>query len=122
MPKTVLIVEDEDSVRELEKLVLTQLGYDVMEARDGLEGLAKAEFRRPDLILLDLKMPDLSGDRVLEEIQRHPVTAGIPVIVITGSTEAREMLDHLGPDDVVMKPFETDTLLARIRDHIGDAE
>ena len=123
MAKTVLVVEDEDSVRALEKLLLEQRGYDVMEARDGLEGLAKAEFKRPDLILLDLNMPDLSGDRMLKEIQRHPATAGIPVIVISGSNEARDFLDHAGgPDDLVMKPFETETLLARIHDCIGDPE
>ena len=84
MAKTILIVEDEEAVRELEKFILEQQGYNVMEARDGLEGLAKAEFRKPD---------------------------------------AHEMFDDtLGPDNVIMKPFEADTLLGRIRDHIGDPE
>jgi len=123
MAKTILIVEDEEVVRELEKFILEQQGYNVMEARDGLEGLAKAEFRKPDLILLDLMMPDVSGGRMFDEMKRHPTTTGIPIIVVTGKPDAHEMFDDaLGPDNVIMKPFEADTLLGRIRDHIGDAE
>jgi DNA-binding response OmpR family regulator len=123
MAKTILIVEDEEAVRELEKFILEQQGYNVMEARDGLEGLAKAEFRKPDLILLDLMMPDVSGGRMFDEMKRHPTTTGIPIIVVTGKPDAHEMFDDtLGPDNVIMKPFEADTLLGRIRDHIGDPE
>jgi DNA-binding response OmpR family regulator len=119
--KTILIVEDEEAVRELEKFILEQQGYDVMEARDGLEGLAKAEFRRPDLILLDLMMPDVSGGRMYDEMKEHPTTSGIPIVVVTGKPDAHEMFDdQIGPDDVIMKPFEADTLLGRIRHHIGD--
>lgn len=120
MAKTVLIVEDEEAVRELEKFILEQQGYDVMEARDGLEGLAKAEFRKPDLILLDLMMPDVSGGRMFDEMQEHPATAGIPIVVVTGKPDAHELFDdHLGPENVIMKPFEAATLLGRIQHHIG---
>jgi DNA-binding response OmpR family regulator len=119
--KTILIVEDEEAVRELEKFILEQQGYDVMEARDGLEGLAKAEFKRPDLILLDLMMPDVSGGRMYDEMKEHPKTSGIPIVVVTGKPDAHQMFDdQIGPDDVIMKPFEADTLLARIHHHIGD--
>jgi DNA-binding response OmpR family regulator len=119
--KSILIVEDEEAVRELEKFILEQQGYDVMEARDGLEGLAKAEFRTPDLILLDLMMPDVSGGRMYDEMKEHPTTSGIPIVVVTGKPDAHEMFDdQIGPDDVIMKPFEADTLLGRIRHHIGD--
>ena len=123
MAKTILIVEDEEAVRELEKFILEARGYEVMEARDGLEGLTKAEFKRPDLILLDLMMPDVSGGRMFEEMQRHPATAGIPIVVVTGKPDAHEMFDEsIGADNVVMKPFEADALLERIRQHIGDPE
>ncbi len=120
MAKTVLIVEDEEAVRELEKFILEQVGYEVMEARDGLEGLTKAEFRRPDLILLDLMMPDVSGGRMFDEMKRHPATAGIPIVVVTGKPDAHQIFDEqIGPDNVIMKPFEAETLLSRIQDHIG---
>jgi DNA-binding response OmpR family regulator len=123
MPKRILVVEDEDAVRELEKFILEGAGYEVMEARDGLEGLTKAEFRKPDLILLDLMMPDVSGGRMFDEMQQHPATSGIPIVVVTGKPDAHQMFDdEIGPENVIMKPFEAGSLLARIRDHIGDAE
>ncbi|MFP5299494.1 MAG: response regulator [Actinomycetota bacterium] len=123
MPKTILIVEDEEAVRELEKFILESEGYEVMEARDGLEGLAKAEFRKPDLILLDLMMPDVSGGRMFDEMQEHPSTAGISIIVVTGKPDAHQIFDdQIGPDNVVMKPFEADTLIERIREHIGEPD
>src|ERR687897_2878447 len=123
MAKTVLIVEDEEAVRELEKFILEQQGYDVMEARDGLEGLAKAEFRKPDLILLDLMMPDVSGGRMYDEMKEHPVTSGIPIIVVTGKPDAHQMFDdEIGAENVIMKPFDADTLLERIEGHIGKPE
>ena len=121
MAKRVLVVEDEEAVRELEKFILEQVGYDVMEARDGLEGLAKAEFKKPDIILLDLMMPDVSGGRMFDEMKRHPSTAGIPIVVVTGKPDAHDMFDEsIGPEDVIMKPFEADTLLNRIKHHIGE--
>lgn len=123
MVKRVLIVEDEEAVRELEKFILEQQGYEVIEAADGLEGLTKAEFRRPDLILLDLMMPDVSGGRMYDEIKRHPATAGIPVVVVTGKPDAHELFDdEIGAENVIMKPFEAEGLLARIRHHIGEPD
>lgn len=123
MAKLVLIVEDEEAVRELEKFILEQEGYDVLEAKDGLEGLAKAEFKRPDLILLDLMMPDVSGGRMFDEMQDHPATSGIPIVVVTGKPDAHEEFDDaIGAENVIMKPFEAGTLLARIRHFIGEPE
>ena len=123
MAKTILLVEDEEAVRELEKFILEQQGYSVMEARDGLEGLTKAEFRKPDLILLDLMMPDVSGGRMYDEMKQHPATSGIPIVVVTGKPDAHQMFDdEIGPDNVIMKPFEADTLLGRIKAHIGDPQ
>ncbi len=123
MTKRVLIVEDEEAVRELERFILEAEGYEVVEARDGLEGLTKAEFKRPDLILLDLMMPDVSGGRMFDEMKQHPVTQGIPIVVVTGKPDAHEIFDDtIGRENVIMKPFETDGLLAVIRRHIGDSE
>ncbi|MGH2787011.1 MAG: response regulator [Actinomycetota bacterium] len=123
MSKSILIVEDEEAVRELEKFILEQHGYEVMEARDGLEGLTKAEFRKPDLILLDLMMPDVSGGRMFDEMKEHPATAGIPIVVVTGKPDAHQIFDdQIGSDDVIMKPFEAEALLARIEHHIGAPE
>ncbi|HEX2240445.1 MAG TPA: response regulator [Actinomycetota bacterium] len=123
MSKTILIVEDEAALRELEKVILESQGYQVMEAKDGLEGLAKAEFQRPDLILLDLMMPDVSGRRMFDEMRSHKATAGIPIIVVTGRPDAHETFDHeIGAANVILKPFESDQLIERIREHIGDPD
>ena len=123
MSKRILVVEDEESVRELEKFILEQEGYEVMEARDGLEGLTKAEFHKPDLILLDLMMPDVSGGRMFDEVRLHPITSGIPIVVVTGKPDAHETFDdQIGADNVIMKPFEAEELLERIRAHIGDPD
>jgi DNA-binding response OmpR family regulator len=123
MAKRILIVEDEEAVRELEKFILEQHGYEVMEARDGLEGLTKAEFRKPDLILLDLMMPDVSGGRMFDEMREHPVTAGIPIVVVTGKPDAHQLFDQeIGSENVIMKPFDAGTLIGRIEHHIGGPE
>lgn len=123
MTRRVLIVEDEEAVRELERFILEAEGYEVVEARDGLEGLTKAEFKRPDLILLDLMMPDVSGGRMFDEMKQHPTTQGIPIVVVTGKPDAHEIFDDtIGRENVIMKPFEADGLLAVIRHHIGDSE
>jgi CheY-like chemotaxis protein len=121
--KRILVVEDEEPVRELERFILESNGYEVTEAKDGLEGLTKAEFRKPDLILLDLMMPDVSGGRMYDEMKDHPATKGIPIVVVSGKPDAHEMFDEeIGRENVIMKPFEADALLDRIRYHIGDPQ
>jgi DNA-binding response OmpR family regulator len=115
MTARVLVVEDDPSVRGLLHTLLTAEGYDVSVASDGLAGLVKASSTAPQLILLDLMMPDLGGVRVLEELQQDPKLAGIPVIVVTGKVEAVPNLQTvLGADNVFVKPFGVTELLARV--------
>jgi two-component system alkaline phosphatase synthesis response regulator PhoP len=115
-----LVVEDDPSVRGLLQTLLLAEGYDVSTASDGLAGLVKANRERPSLILLDLMMPDLGGARVLEELEREPDLADVPVIVVTGKLEAiPAMVDQLGEDSVFAKPFSVAELLARIADITG---
>jgi DNA-binding response OmpR family regulator len=120
VPKKVLIVEDEEAVRGLEKFILESQGYEVVEARDGLEGLTKAEFRKPDLILLDLMMPDVSGGKMFDEMKEHPATAGIPIMVVTGKSDAHEVFDErVGSENVIMKPFDAKVFITQIESRIG---
>ncbi|MGH2734301.1 MAG: response regulator, partial [Actinomycetota bacterium] len=80
-------------------------------------------FRKPDLILLDLMMPDVSGGRMFDEMREHPLTKDIPIVVVTGKPDAHEVFDdQIGADNVIMKPFEADTLIERIRAHIGEPD
>ena len=115
MATKVLVVEDDPSVRGLLHTLLTGEGYEVSTASDGLAGLVKASSTKPDLMLLDLMMPDLGGIRVLEELRDDPTMADIPVIVVTGKLEAVPPLRGLlGEDNVFVKPFGVAELLERV--------
>ncbi|WP_370324279.1 response regulator [Euzebya sp.] len=115
---TVLVVEDDDSVRALVEMLLTDSGVAVTTARDGLEGLLKLSFARPAAVVLDIMMPDVSGMRVLDELAaQHD---DIPVVVVTGKPEAAaEARRRLGDENVFDKPFDPDHLIRRITQIVG---
>ncbi|HUR15511.1 MAG TPA: response regulator [Mycobacteriales bacterium] len=122
-PSRVLVVEDDPSVRGLLHTLLTAEGYDVSTASDGLAGLVKAAQTLPDLILLDLMMPDLGGVRVLEELRDDPELDQTPVVVVTGQVDAVPgMRLVLGDDNVFVKPFAVAELLARVASITGGPE
>ena len=111
----ILVVEDDPNVRGLLQTLLEVEGYAVVTASDGLDGLGQAAASSPELVLLDLVMPDLGGIRVLERLRDDPVLAQIPVIVVTGHEDAlADVRSSLGPDNVFLKPFAVAELLARI--------
>ncbi len=109
------MVEDDPSVRGLLQLLLTTEGYEVATASDGQACLAEAAARDPQLILLDLVMPDLGGLRVLEQLRDDPALSRTPVLVVTGQVEAVPAVQRLlGDDAVVLKPFAVADLLERV--------
>lgn len=117
--RRVLVIEDDRTVTDLLRSVLTDEGFDVEVAADGLEGLLLLRAAAPDVALLDIMMPAVDGVRVLVQLLEEGEGAlPVPVIVITGSPEgaarSRALLD---PEDVFEKPFEPDRLVARIRAH-----
>ena len=123
MAARVLVVEDDPSVRGLLQTLLASEGYDVSTASDGLAGLVKANATHPELILLDLMMPDLGGVRVLEELRGDPEMAEIPVIVVTGKLDAVPSLRTLlGDNNVFAKPFGVAELMARVAEITGHQE
>jgi DNA-binding response OmpR family regulator len=113
----VLVVEDEPDVAELIRYNLAREGYDVTLARTGAEALRLGRQERPDVILLDLMIPQLNGWEVCRSLRHEPETAGIPVIMVTGRVaEGDKVLGfELGADDYVTKPFSPRELVARIR-------
>lgn len=120
LSKKVLLVEDNSSVRELIHVLLEGEGYEIIEAVDGVDGLKKAETTRPDLMILDLMMPDVDGETVLTEIERNPDLSDIPILVVSGRYEALDHLrETLGADNVFPKPFEPTKLMDRIGALIG---
>ena len=115
---TVLIVDDEPSIREIARRYLEHAGFVVLEARDGLEGLRLARDQQPDVIVLDVMLPKLNGWRVLEELRLNSsLEQRIPVLMLTARGEESDRLRGLesGADDYLVKPFSPRELLARIK-------
>jgi CheY-like chemotaxis protein len=112
--KTILLVEDDLDIRDVVQEVLEEQGHDVVPARTGrqaLEFLALDSHSPPDLVILDLMMPIMTGWQVLETIRRTPQLADIPVVVVTAATQDRP----LGAQAFLRKPFDISDLLETIR-------
>lgn len=116
----ILVVEDDPSVQGFLSVLLEGEGYDVLLAQDGLEGLVLVELRHPDLVILDVMMPNVSGERVLRELQEDPRLGHLPVLVVSGKHDVHEIFDPLlGRDNVFTKPFEPSALVERISEVLG---
>ncbi|MBA2306338.1 MAG: response regulator [Acidobacteria bacterium] len=110
--QTILVVEDDEALRRLVRTALVLAGYNVVEAGDGFEALRRIDHSPPDLVILDLVLPVLSGITVRQEIAAHAVTRQIPIVVITGS--AIDPKD-LKVDCFLRKPISPDQLLETVR-------
>ncbi len=114
MTKTVLVVDDAERLRTLVKTYLTQEGFRVVTAGDGQEALFVARHEKPDLIILDLMMPQMSGYEFMRAYSRESDT---PIIILTARVEENDKVLglELGADDYVTKPFSMRELVARVR-------
>jgi DNA-binding response OmpR family regulator len=110
--RIILVVEDDAGLRRLYRTALTLAGFDVDEAADGLDALRRLDHRRPDLVVLDIGLPALSGIAVLQEITAHAYTRQIAVVVVTGTAMS---LDHLDVACVLRKPVEPEELVRTVR-------
>src|SRR2546425_1111957 len=117
----VLLVDDEDSLRKVMKELLEREGYEVAEARDGVQALDQVDRMGPDIIVLDLNLPGLDGYGVLSHLRSRPATAAIPVIVLTakGDEDNEVRVFELGADDFLTKPFRARALSARLEAVLG---
>lgn len=107
MDATILVVDDEVDVRTLCRVNLEYEGYSVLEATDGREGVEMAKAHKPDLILLDLMMPEMDGWQVIEALKQRPDTMQIPVVLLTAKTDEASQLRGFqeGIIDYITKPF-----------------
>lgn len=119
--KKILIVDDSSTVLLLEKMILSKGPYDVVSARDGQEGLEKAEAERPDLILMDVIMPRMDGFEACRRLREREATRDIPVIMVStrGELESVESGYESGCSDYVTKPINGFELLSKIRSYLG---
>ena len=114
--KKILVVDDERDLVELISLNLTRNGYEVVPAYDGTTGLDSARKHKPDLIIMDVMMPGLSGRDVTMALKQDADTAHIPILMLTAKTEETDIIVGLsmGADDYVTKPFSMKVLMARV--------
>jgi DNA-binding response OmpR family regulator len=114
--KKILIVDDEDDILHFLDLVLREKGFAVVTATGGQEALTRAQLERPDLILLDIMMPQMDGWEVLKLLRVDEETAAIPVAMLSARTEARDRVQGLqeGAVDYICKPFSLQELLGKI--------
>jgi CheY-like chemotaxis protein len=117
--KTIMIVDDEPDIRYVLQKILNKNGYSTIEAPDGAEALRLVNLKAPDAIILDLMMPQLDGFSVNLKLKENPVTAAIPVIVITGKGHLKELMDireDLKVAAYFEKPFQVANLIKRLKE------
>ncbi len=121
MRSRLLTIEDDDDVRLMLRMVLEDEGYDVSEAGNGTEGLIRFSEDKPVLVLVDLKLPDMSGFDICHRIRQ---LSDVPIIIVTAQESSFDVVAGLeaGADDYVTKPFVPKELAARIRAHIRRAQ
>ncbi len=121
MSKRLLLVDDSETVIQFEKLILRGLGYDLSTAKNGKLALEAVKANQPDLILLDVMMPEMDGLETLRHLKQNPETQHIPVIMVTtkGDPEMANQAVAAGCNDYITKPVDRTELLAKLRTHLG---
>lgn len=120
--KKILLVDDAETILMMEQMILTKGGYDFITAKDGDEALEKAMTERPDLILMDIIMPRMSGFEACRLLRAREETRSIPIIMVTtrGETENVENAFESGCSDYVTKPINSIELISKVRTCLGE--
>jgi CheY-like chemotaxis protein len=118
--KKILIVEDNNDARDLLVTVINHFGYDAIEADSGREAIGKAFEMQPDLILMDICLPEILGDKIIARLKANPATRDVPVIVTTALLEgtARNHALHAGAAEILEKPFSITTIREVLDRHL----
>ena len=121
MSKRILVVEDHEDNRQILRDLLSSVGYEMLEAADGEQGLAAAAAERPDLILMDIQLPVMDGYEATRRIKADPGLRSIPIIVVTSYALSgdEDKARAAGCDAYVAKPYSPRQLLARIREFLN---
>lgn len=120
MSKRILVIEDTEDNRQIIRDLMTSAGYELIEAVDGVEGVAAAEREKPDLILMDIQLPGIDGYEATRRIRAIPAVSKVPIIAVTSyalsGDEAKTR--EAGCDGYVAKPFSPRQLLAKVREFL----
>jgi DNA-binding response OmpR family regulator len=117
MSEKILVIDDEETTVQLMAILLERRGYEVIKAFSAEDGLRKAYRHQPDLVLLDIMMPDMDGWEVCKRLREM---SDVPIIFLTARGETRDVVRGLemGADDYVVKPYDNDELVARVKAHL----
>lgn len=122
MPKKILLVDDSETILEMERMILQQDRYEVVTARDGQEGVTKALELKPDLILMDVIMPRLDGFAAVRRLRQHSDTSRVPIVMVTSKAEAESLETgyESGCSDYIIKPIDRMELVAKVKNLLGE--
>lgn len=118
MPHTILVIDDDEDLLATVSLALRTEGFDVETAAGGKEGLEKAVASPPDLVVLDIMMPDMNGSEVAKQLKANEATSAIPIVMITALQEKKYMkaaIQQFGVEYYIVKPFEMDDFVNKVR-------
>ena len=120
MKQLILIVEDNDKNLKLTRDVLRFHGFETIEATNAEDGIALAQDRKPDLVLMDIQLPGMDGVSALQELRQDKATAAIPVVALTASVmkEDRERFDRAGFDGFITKPISVKAFPDQVREYL----
>ena len=123
MGKRILVVEDQEDNRRILRDLLTSVGYEIIEATTGEEGVASAETGHPDLILMDIQLPGIDGYEATRRVRAHPALRQVPIIAVTSYALSGDDVKakEAGCTDYVPKPFSPRALLAKVRQYLPQA-
>lgn len=121
MSKTILTVDDSKSIREAVRFALEPLGYEIVEAEDGLDGIAQLEKEKVDLVITDLNMPNLDGLEFIEAVRQRDEFAGLPLVMLTTEGQADKMRrgKKAGASGWIVKPFNELQLELTVKKFVG---
>ena len=120
--RKILLIDDSETILQMEQMILAKEPYELLIARDGAEGVARALERIPDLILMDVVMPRMGGFEALRQLRGNQRTSAVPVVMVTTKAEADSIETGYasGCNDYIVKPIDSMELIAKVRDLLGD--
>jgi DNA-binding response OmpR family regulator len=120
--RKILLVDDSETVLQMEQMILAKSSYELILARDGEEGVAKALTTQPDLILMDVVMPKMNGFEAVKQLRENGQTRSVPIVMVTSKAEAESMETgyQTGCSDYIIKPIDRLELVTKVKNLLGE--
>ena len=120
--RKILLVDDSETVLQMEQMILAKSSYELILARNGEEGVAKALTTQPDLILMDVVMPKMNGFEAVKQLRENAQTRSVPIVMVTSKAEAESMETgyQTGCSDYIIKPIDRLELVTKVKNLLGE--